>query len=305
MDRLTGMEVFTRVAQSGSFSTAARQMGMSKSAASKHVAELETRLGVRLLNRTTRRLALTEAGRAYVERCQRILEDLNETELSVRDLHREPRGMLKLTAPVAFASEHLAPALPAFLAQHPHIEIDMHLSDRFVDLLDEGFDLALRIGRLADSSLVARRIGQVRRIVCAAPSYLKQHGAPETPAALRGHNCLHYTNISLDEEWRFTDKAGAPIPSAIAAGSVRANDGQALRAVAVAGAGIVSLPDFLVAREIHDGKLTPLLEAYAQTESPIHAVYPHNRHLSGKVRAFVDFLAESFAGIPGKDNFAK
>ncbi len=296
MDRLDDMLAFIKVVDTRSFTAAAERLNLSKSVVSRRIAELENRLGARLLNRTTRKLSLTEVGQAYYERCSRILTDLEEAEQAVADLHAAPRGRLRVNAPVSFGMQHLAPAIAEFLARYTSIEIEMDLNDRYVDLIDEGYDLAVRIGRLRDSSLIAKRLAPARRVVCASPAYLEQHGTPATPEELINHNCLIYTNVPAAEQWQF--RVGEEMRTVRVSGSLRANNGDLLHAAAVAGVGIVVLPTFMVGQALSSGALKTLLLDCYTSESNVYAVYPQNRHLSPKVRAFVDFLADRFGPRP-------
>ncbi len=296
MENLSAMIVFARVVEAKSFSTAARQLGMSKSTVSKHVSRLEDRLGARLLNRTTRRLSPTEVGLAFYERCVRIATAVEEAEAAAMRLQSSPRGTLKVNAPMSFAVLHLAPAIPEFVARHPELRLDMTLNDRVVDLIDEGFDLAVRIGELPDSSLIARRLTANRRVVCAAPAYLARHGAPRVPAELGAHNCLGYTLGASPTEWRFLGPGGAH--TVRVSGNFQANNGDALRLAALEGLGVVTLPTFIAGDDLRSGALRAVLADYALPESAVYAVYPHTRHLSAKVRAFVDFLVERFGPRP-------
>jgi len=297
MDQLAAIEAFVRVAESGSFSKAAERLHSSKSAVSRQVSALEAELGARLLHRTTRALTLTEAGRSYFAQAARILADLAEANASVGELQAAPRGRLRVSAPMSFGFLHLAPAVPAFLDRYPDVELDMIMNDRFVDLVDEGFDMAVRIGTLADSSLVARKLAPMRRTVCAAPAYLEKHGTPASPDDLKGHQCLCYSNVGMAQEWRFVRPDGRPWPVEVH-GRLHANNGDALRAVALRGFGLAALPSFLVGRDFQSGALVSVLEEFLPQDSAVHAVYPHARHLSPKVRAFVDFLAERFGPVP-------
>ena len=296
-DRLSAMEAFARVAEARSFSEAARRLGASKSLVSRQVAALEAELGARLLHRTTRRLTLTEAGQGYYEHVARILTEIADANLSVTRLQAQPRGRLRVNAPMSFGFLHLAPAIPDFLAACPEIEIDLAMNDRFVDLVDEGFDLVIRIGRLPDSSLVARRLAPMRRCVCASPDYLARAGVPGSPDDLANHQCLGYSNTALPDQWSFAAPDGKPWPVKIK-GRLRANNGDALRVAALKGLGLVSLPSFIVGGDLQAGTLVSVLGAYVPQDSGIYAVYPHSRHLSPKVRAFIDFLAERFGPRP-------
>lgn len=296
MPRFDDLQAFVRVVESGSFSEAARRLGLSKSMVSRQVSALEADLGVRLLHRTTRSLSPTEAGRAYLERCQRILADLDEANLMVSRLQAVPRGSLRVTAPLSFGIGHLATALPGFLERYPEIELDMNMTDRHVDLVDEGWDVAVRIGRLADSSLIARRLAPIRRVVCAAPAYLERRGVPRVPADLAGHDCLSHSAVN-PWEWRFSALDGQVLSVEIR-GRFHADNGDVLRVMALAAQGLAFLPTFFVGDDIRAGRLVPVLEEFVPLDVALHAVYPHNRHLSPKVRAFVDYLAETFGPDP-------
>ncbi len=297
MDRLDTMEAFVRVADSRSFSEAARRLRLSKSVVSRQVSALETHLGARLFHRTTRSLSLTEVGQAYYERCARILAEIEEANLSVSSLQTEPRGKLRINAPMSFGVLHLAPLLPSFLERYPQIDIDMAMSDRFVSLVDDGFDVAVRIGKLEDSSLIARHLAPLRRVVCASPAYLAARGTPRTPDDLAGHCCLTYSNRSTPDEWSFQTAEGQRWPVEVH-GRLRVNNGDALREAALGGVGIITLPSFIVGRDLQAGTLVALLAEHVPQDAAIHAVYPHNRHLSPKVRAFVDFLVEHIGPRP-------
>jgi DNA-binding transcriptional LysR family regulator len=299
MDRFTSMEVFARVAEVKGFSEAARRLGQSKSSVSKHVSALENHLGVRLLNRTTRRLSLTEAGVAYYDWCRRIAADMEAAEESVTRLHAEPRGNLKVNAPMSFGWQHLAPAIPGFLDRYPHVTVEMSLDDRFVDLIEEGFDLAVRITRLADSSLIARRIASARRIICASPDYLAEHGVPRTPADLVQHNCLIYSYSPRGDRWRFSGPDGEY--TVRVSGNFWANNGDALRTAALAGLGVLPSPSFIVGEDLRAGRLKAVLGDFRTPDLPIHAVYPHQRHMTAKLRVFIDYMIERFATSPSWD----
>ncbi|WP_029006982.1 LysR family transcriptional regulator [Azospirillum halopraeferens] len=300
MDRLDDMHAFIKVVEARSFTAAADKLGLSKSVVSRRIADLEYRLGARLLNRTTRRLSLTEVGQAFYERCIRILADLEEAERAASDLHATPRGRLKINAPLSFGLLHLAPAIAQFLDAHPAIEIEIDLNDRFVDLIDEGYDVAVRIGRLRDSSLIARRLAPNHRVVCASPAYLEAYGTPATPDDLAGHACLIYTNTPTAEQWQF--RHDGETRSVRVSGVLRANNGDMLHAAAVAGRGIAALPTFLCGDSLRAGRLRCLFDDCYFSESGVYAVYPQNRHLSPKVRAFVDFLAARFGPSPYWDD---
>ena len=297
MDRLDSMEAFVRVAECKSFSEAARRLNLSKSVISRQVSGLETELGARLFHRTTRSLTLTEVGQAYFERCQRILADIEEANQSVTNLQAAPRGKLRVNAPMSFGVLHLAPALPEFLKRCPEVEIDIAMNDRFVSLVEEGFDVAVRIGRLDDSSLISRFLAPARRLVCGSPDYLQRRGTPRTPDDLAAHCCLSYSNLATPDEWNFCTNDGKRWPVEVH-GRLRANNGDALRVAAINGIGLVMAPTFLIGRDLQAGSLVPVLTEFIPQNIGIHAVYPHSRHLSPKVRAFVDFLAERFGPRP-------
>ena len=296
MEPYAGIAVFTRVAETGSFSTAARDLGLSKSAVSKRVAALEDRLGARLINRTTRRLSLTEVGVAFYERAVRILTELEEAEQAVSRLHGEPRGTLRINMPMSFGIGHVAPALADFMARYPELRVAMELTDRRVDLIEEGVDLAIRIAELPDSSFIARRLAPARRAVCASPEYWLRHGRPRHPAELADHTCLIYTYLSAQREWRFKGPKG-PV-SVRVSGCLEANNGDALRDAAVAGLGVYLAPTFIVGDDLRTGRLEEVLAEYEDSRLSVYAVYPHRQHLSAKVRAFVDFLVERFGPEP-------
>jgi len=297
MDRLAAMQAFVRVAETRSFSEAARRLHLSKSVVSRQVSALEADLGVRLFNRTTRALALTEIGRAYFDRVTHILTDIEDTERSVGHLQAAPRGRLRVNAPMSFGVLHLAPALPDFLSAYPEVDVEMAMNDRTIDLLEEGFDLAIRIGKLSDSSLVARRLAPMRLVVCASPAYLAERGTPRTPADLKDHDCLLYTNETSPRDWRFATPEGAPWAVEVN-GRLSANNGDTLRVATLRGFGIARLPSFLVGQDLQAGALVSVLPDYVRQDSAIHAVYPQARLLSPKVRAFVDFLAARFGPRP-------
>jgi DNA-binding transcriptional LysR family regulator len=297
MDRLAAIEAFVRVAECGSFSKAAERLHASKSVVSRQVGALEAELGARLLHRTTRALTLTEAGRSYFEQAARILADLAEANASVGQLQAAPRGRLRVSAPMSFGFLHLAPAVPDFLDRHRDVEIELAMNDRYVDLVDEGFDMAVRIGKLEDSSLVARKLAPARRAICAAPAYLQARGTPASPDDLKTHECLCYSNVGLAQEWRFVRPDGRPWPVEVR-GRLHTNNGDALRAAALRGFGLAVLPSFLAGRDFQSGALVSVLDAFMPQDSAVYAVYPHARHLTPKVRAFVDFLVDRFGPDP-------
>lgn len=301
LDRLTGLEVFAKVAASGSFSAAGRALGLSQTMVTKHIAALEARLGVKLFHRSTRRLSITEAGRSYLEASERILADMDAADSAVAAARFEPRGVLRLNAPVSFGTRQISPLLSEFARRHPQVTVELGLIDRLVDLAEEGWDIAIRIGNLSNSSLIARRIAPCRTVVCAAPSYLNEHGTPRTVSSLAGHNCLGYTlaRTSGADQWLFGKRGEV---SVTVAGNLRANNGDALRAAAIAGQGIIYQPSFIVADDLRDGTLVALaLDQPAMELDGIFAIYLPDRHPPAKVRAFIDFIATRFLPEPPWD----
>jgi len=280
-----------------SFVRAAERLGLSTTAVSRQVAELERHLQTRLLQRTTRRISLTEAGRLFHARCVQILADLGDAEHEVGREGAEPRGTIRLTTSVNFGTHQVTPAIASFLARHPQVRFDVSLSDRIVDIIEEGFDLAIRIGGTGAHNLVARKLGETRLLACAAPDYIARHGAPAEPEELARHNCLTY-EYALRDTWRFRDAAGHERTVRVA-GSLNSNNSDLNVAAAVEGVGIALEPDFIVGPELKNGTLVPILETFEAPALPIYAVYPSRRFLAAKVRAFVDFLAERFTGAKG------
>lgn len=297
MDRISAMQVFVKVVELGSFARAAERMGLSTSACSRQVADLEAHLDTRLLNRTTRKLSLTEAGRTFHERCVQLVADVEEAELSARAGRDRPRGTLRVTCAVNFGLRHISPLLGAFLQRHPDVRIDLSLSDRMVDIVEEGFDLAIRIGESRSTSVIARRLGETQLLVCASPAYLKRHGTPTTPAQLAEHNCMLYEYLNPRNEWRFTGRDGSEHRVRVT-GSMQANNGDVLADAAAQGLGVCCEPDFIVADHLASGRLQRILPEHEAPATAIYAVFPSRRHLSAKVRAFVDALAAAFAPAP-------
>jgi DNA-binding transcriptional LysR family regulator len=295
MMRLSAVRIFTQVVEAGSFSAAGRGLGLAPSSVSRQIADLEDELGARLFHRTTRRLSLTEAGQVFYARAGKILVDLEEAKLAVAQPGGAPSGVLRLTVPGSLGRLHLVPAIADFQQGHPAVKVGLVVTDRLVDLVEEGFDLAIRVGRQRDSSLVARRIGTSRRLVCAAPSYLAKVGAPQEPADLVRHDCLTFRSHPGASFWRFRGPDGGR--EVRASGALFANDGEALVSAAVAGLGLVLVPEWLVGPDLRAGRLQEVLTDYRASPdaTPLYALYPHRRHLPAKVRAFVDFLAARFA----------
>ncbi len=298
MDRPGEMAVFVRIVDEGGLSAAARTLRMTPSAVSKLLTRLEDRLGARLLNRTTRRLGLTDEGEAFYRRARQILAEIDEAEQAVGTLHAAPGGRLRVTAAVAFAIYQIVPVLPAFLARYPDIHLELHVGDRIVDLVEEGFDVGVRVGAREDSSLVSRLLATDHRTICAAPAYLERHGVPRTPADLASHACITWTGDAGGlNDWPFEGPEG---PHAVRVhGAIEVNNGEAMHEMALAGLGLAHVAEFRVGQDIAAGRLVPVLvDHHRKVDLPIHAVYPHRRHLSAKVRAFVDFLGRTFAPVP-------
>lgn len=298
MDRITSMRVFVRAASAGSLSAAARHMGMSPAMATKHVNALEVRLGVKLFHRSTRRLALTEAGSDYLEACQRILPDIDEAEAAAASQRIKATGLLRMNVPLSFGSRFIAPLIPEFSRQYPEVKIELGLSDAQLDLIAGNWDLAIRIGRLADSPLQARRLGDCAMLVCAAPAYLDRRGVPRRVAELSQHNCLSYTLSAMQngKQWLFGLDGEFAVPIN---GDLLANNGDALLAAAVGGQGLIYQPHFIVGDALDRGELVALeLDKPVMPLGGIHVLYPPDRRPPAKVRAMVDYLAQAFARTP-------
>ena len=300
MDRFEDIQAFVAVVEAGSFTAAAQRLDVAKSAVSRRVSALEERLGVQLLQRTTRTLNPTESGRSFYVHGARILADLEEAESAIQQEHGELRGTLRVALPLSFGVRHMCKPIAAFSRRHPMIRFDLDLNDRRVDLIEEGMDLAIRIGHLPDSSLIARKLFDVHTVVCASPGYLSTHGEPESPEALSEHDCLVYSNLPDPDTWRWEDDQGRRQSVEVNV-VMRASNGDLLANAAAHGLGIVIQPTFLAAEAIRLGNLVPILENLTWPVSPAYAVYPPTRHMSYRVRAFIDFLVERFAGTPQWD----
>ena len=296
MDRFQCMSVFVQVADTGKFSEVARELGLSTSVISKYVATLEDQLGVRLLNRTTRSLSLTEIGADYLRRCRQILDHVEEANRAVTSLQVEPRGLLRINAPMSFGILHLGGVISRFTERYPDVEIDLELNDRFVDVVDEGFDLAIRSGLLKDSALIARKLAPVRRVCCGSPDYLEAHGTPGHPRDLPDHKGIYYGHRGWIENWIFIGPDGEHHSDA--ALKMKSNNGDVMKAAAVAGAGLVTMPTFITWNEVEAGRLVPVLPDYRASDLGLYAVYPPTHNLSAKVRVFIDFLVETFGPEP-------
>lgn len=289
MDRLGEIEIFVAVVDAQSFTGAAQTLGVSKSHVSRQLQALEDRLGVQLLHRTTRTIAPTDAGVALHARATSIIDALDEAERAVRSLHDAPIGTLRLSAPLSFGLRYVAPALASFMRRWPDLRVDVSYTDRQVDIVGEGYDLAIRVGQLADSSLIARRLGYTRTVIVASPAYLEAHGAPETPAQLTEHACLRYSHQLSGRTWVLTDADGADEAVRID-GPLLSDNGDALLAAARAGLGLTYVPDFFVCDDLHHGTLRSVLDAWTRGRMPISALYPPSRHPSAKVRLFIEHL---------------
>jgi DNA-binding transcriptional LysR family regulator len=302
VDKLDAMTAFTRVVALGSYAEAGRALGITRSAVSKAVMELEQILGARLLDRTTRRVSATEAGLAYYARCIDILAAIEETELQVSRLHDEPRGVLKINAPVSFGLLHLGSAIAGFMAAYPELKIELTLNDRFIDPIEEGVDVTIRIASLADSSLIARKLAPARLVLVAAPDYIRRRGSPAKPEDLAGHRCLTYGHTTMLQRWHLMagdTEVAVPVTSWLCS-----NNGDVLRAAALAGQGLTMLPTFLVGPDIEAGRLQIVLPAAHPRALGVYALYAPNRYLAAKTRVLIDFLVTRFGDTPEWDRFA-
>ena len=293
MDHLTEMAVFARVVETKSFSAAAVRLGLSKSGVSRYVTRLERALKARLLNRTTRHLALTEVGKTFYEHCARMLAEAEAAEQAVSKLYAAPRGVLRVTSPAAFGSTQIAPGIPDLIARYPELSVQMLMNDRSVDIAEEGFDLAIRVTDRPPPNVVARKLMKVRWLTCAAPGYLKRHGAPRAPQDLKKHNCLYYSFLESSLEWRFHSRQGDA--KVRVAGNFTANNSEAIREAALKGLGIALLPTFLVTPDLEAKRLTQVLTDYeieGAVANEVYALHLPTPYVSPKVRAFVEFFAE-------------
>lgn len=302
MDKLDAMNAFAKVVTLGSYADAGRALGLTRSAVSKAVMELEQLLGARLLDRTTRRVSPTEAGLSYYERCIDILARVEETELQVSRLHDEPKGVLKINAPMSFGMLYLGDAIAAFMADYPDLKVEMTLTDRFIDPVEEGVDVTIRIAELADSSLIARKLASTRRAVVAAPSYIARHGAPGSPEELSQHSWLSYGMTTTLQRWSYVGADGATASVPLRS-TMSSNNGHVLRAAALAGLGVTELPTFLIGCDLAAGNLQLLLPDHPRGEFGIYALYTPNRFLATKTRVLIDFLAKRFGGDPEWERF--
>jgi DNA-binding transcriptional LysR family regulator len=292
MDKFQALQAFIAVVDAGSFVRGAEALGLSKAAISRHVGELESQLGIRLMNRTTRRLSLTVEGEVFLARARELLAGWDEAEAEITSHAGEAMGQLKVNVPVSFGLLHLAPLWAAFMARHPRLTLEVTLSDRVVDLVDEGFDLAVRIARLPASSLVSRKLTSTRMVLCASPGYLRQHGTPAHPSELATHAVMAYNLLSLGEHWSFEGPAG-PVTVKVSP-RLRTNSGDTCRSIALADGGIVLQPTFLVGAELMSGALVEVLPQFRSITLDVYAVYPTRKHVTPKVRRLIDFLVEAF-----------
>jgi DNA-binding transcriptional LysR family regulator len=291
MDKFLEMKVFATVVDEGSFVGAAGRLEMSKAAVSRYVSELESRLSVRLLNRTTRRLSMTPEGEVFHTRCKALLELLDDAESELTAQVLEARGTIKINVPVTFGNMHLAPLWGAFMERHPQVELDVVLSDRVVDLVDEGFDLAIRIARLPSSTLISRKLAATRMVLCATPQYLRTYGNPQTPADLAQHKVLAYTYLATKDEWEFAGPLGNATVKTRPV--MYSNSGDTCRAVALAHQGVILQPTFLIGDDLRTGTLVELMPQYRGLELGIYAVYPSRKHMLPKARLLIDYLADA------------
>lgn len=302
MDRFLAMETFVRVVDRGGFSAAAQDLRISRAMVSRHIQELEARLGARLLHRTTRRVSVTEAGQVYYERSAHLLADLAAADSEVGEMHARPRGTLRVNGPVVFGSLHLAAAVADYMAAFPEVNIELTLNDRTVDLVEEGFDMAVRIGRLADSSLMARRLAPCRLVIVASPGYLARRGTPLVPGDLTKHDCIRYMYGEGGDVWHFQGPDGKL--AVRVQGQLRTNNGDVMRIAASRGMGIAVAPSFIVNDDLASGALVPLLHGWSGAEEiAVHAVYPPGRNPSAKLRSFIDFLVPRFGEQPAWDGW--
>ncbi len=299
MDKFQEMRVFAAVVDAGSFVGASDALDMSKPAVSRHVADLETRLGVRLLHRTTRKLSLTEEGEVFYARCTELLGNIEEAEAEITSRSGQATGQLKVSAPVSFGLLHLAPLWAEFMAHHPKVVLDVTLSDRMVDLVEEGFDVAVRIARLPSSSLISRKLSSTRMILCASPTYLKVNGTPAHPSELAGHTVVAYSLLSMGEVWEFDGPQGHIAVKVEP--RMRTNSGDTCRAVALRHQGLIIQPSFLVGEDLRSGALVEVMPEQRSIEMGIYAMYPTRKHVLPKVRLLIDYLVEAFKVKPWSD----
>ncbi len=296
MDKFDAVRTFIKVVETHGFTAAARELGLSRSAVSRSVSQLEGSLGAQLLNRSTRFVSPTDTGAAYYDRCVTILADLENADLLVQELQGEPKGSIRLNAPMSFGTLHMATAISDFMAIYPKVRIEATLNDRFIDPIEEGFDLTIRIAKLSDSSLIARKLAPAKRVICAAPGYLQNHPILEKPSDLKFHNCLNYGYLPTGGTWHLEGMDGSH--SVLIHGALCSNNAEILMAGARKGAGIALLPTFIAGADLQAGRLVSVLPGYQPSEIAIYALYPPNRHLSAKLRLLIDFLRARFGDPP-------
>ena len=290
MHAFSSIPIFISVVENGSFSTAGQSLNITKSAVSKRITQLEDELGIRLLNRTTRKLSLTEAGQRYYEYVIQAYNYAQQGIDAVTELQGQPRGRLKLTAPMSFGVLYIAPLVSEFMNRYPEVDIDLQLEDQMVDLVQQGFDLGIRIGHLPLSNLIAKRLAPCKSVLCASPDYLKQVGIPKRPSDLSQHNCLQYSYYRGGNEWRLS--SAHQQYSVIPKGRLMVNNSEAIRRAVLAGSGIGNLPTFIVGKDIAAGSIEIVLPEYQLPEHAVYAVFPERKHMPLKVRAFIDFISE-------------
>jgi DNA-binding transcriptional LysR family regulator len=295
MDTLDGLKTIVAVVETGSFTAASERLGMSKALASKYVGEVEDKLGVRLFNRSTRRLALTEAGRSYYERALPLLEEFAELVDNVTGEQSNPQGLLRVSVPVTFGEMKLSPLIPKFLARYPDMRVELQLLDRMIDMLEEGIDVVIRIGGVDDSNLIARHIKSLPLILCASPQYIQEHGQPRCAQDISEHNCIIDSNFRIGKQWPIISPDGVTDSIAVTS-KVAANSPRAVKEIAIAGGGIGMIPRFIVEDAFAEGSLVEILPGYSTLEFGLFAIYPHRRYLPKKVRCFIDFMIEEFSG---------
>jgi len=291
------LQAFVHIVEAATMTSAAERLGVAKSAVSRRLSELEEHLGVELFHRTTRKLVLTESGQGFYTRCIQILDDLEEAEHAVTQAHQELSGQLRVAAPLSFGLMHLGPAIIEFQKLHPKLSFDIDFNDRQIDLIQEGFDVGIRIADLKDSSLISRKLARVSFVVCASPDYIKKYGAPTTPEELANHPCFTYSNLNNPNHWTFIDNQGEETMIKVSK-LMQSNNGKFLQSAAIEGLGILRQPTFISYEAITKGELIPILQDYSITEVNAYAIYPQTRHLSQRVRQFIDFLVERFSGTP-------
>jgi DNA-binding transcriptional LysR family regulator len=298
MDRMTSIATFVKIAEAGGFAAAARKLGVSPSTVTTQIQDLEDRLGVRLLNRSTRKVSLTDIGKAYYERCMHILADMDEADSAIQATHAKPSGVFHLNVSISIPF-FVAPVIAEFTSLYPDVEVNMMMSDHMVDLVEEGIDLAITTLPVPSSNLVMRRVGSVRLVVYGSPDYFARRSLPREPGDLANHNCLKYAFSSWGSEWRFKSPEG--LRAIHISGNMETNSVNALKQAAVLGQGLILVPDYLVADEVKAGRLMPVLTEYCSPELPINAVYPHRQHLSTNVRSFLDLVSKHAHGA-GQDS---